>query len=411
MTKQTDKRLIVVGGGAAGFFGAIHAKQNNSNLQVLILESAKKPLGKVKISGGGRCNVTHHCFDVSRLVKHYPRGERELKSVFSRFGPEDTMRWFEERGVPLKTESDNRVFPVSDESQSIIDCLTKTAEKLGVRVFCEHPVNNITKTASCFSVSTPQHTFECEQLLLAPGGSKAAWQWCTTLGHTVVPPAPSLFTFKITDKRLSDLSGISFKNVQGTLKMSDQKPVTQTGDLLITHWGLSGPVVLRLSAWGARPLFEAAYNAQLVLDFFPESPQHEIAAVLIKSKTTLGDKLTANENPLALSKRFWERLLLTEGVSAETRWRDTPVKTFQKISETLKHGVFNIYGKGEFKEEFVTTGGVQLKEVDFKTMQSRKIPGLYFAGEIINIDGLTGGFNFQNAWAGGYIAGCAIAAE
>lgn len=410
MPEKIDKRLIIVGGGAAGFFGAIHAKTRNPDLQVLILESAKKPLGKVKISGGGRCNVTHHCFDVNTLVQHYPRGERELKSVFSRFNPKDTMQWFENRGVKLKTENDNRVFPVSDESQTIIDCLVETAEAEGVRVFCEHPVRDIEKTETGFKVITEKHTFECEYLLLAPGGSPAAWRWCETLGHTVIPPVPSLFTFKIADARLRELQGISFQNVKGTLKIDGHKPVIQTGDLLITHWGLSGPVVLRLSAWGARALFDCKYNAEAVFDFYPDVSQQALADTLIAGKAKLADKLAVNDNPLDLPRRFWERLLSLEGVNvSETRWRDLNHKTLHKIAEQLKHARFQLHGKGEFKEEFVTAGGVALTEIDFKTMESKKIPGLYFAGEIINVDGLTGGFNFQNAWGTGYIAGTAIA--
>ncbi len=399
------KRLIVVGGGAAGFFGAIRAKEMNPQLEVLLLESAVKPLGKVKISGGGRCNVTHACFDVGRLVQYYPRGQRELKGVFSRFGPQETVDWFESHGVRLKTESDGRIFPVTDNSQTIIDCLLGVAQSVGVKIQVKTPVQAILKTNVGYDVITSHQRFQADAILLATGSSRKAYEWTTSLGHTVIEPVPSLFTFNIQDEKLQNLAGISFPSVKGVLEVPGEKAIIQEGPLLITHWGLSGPVVLKLSAWGARVLYHSQYQGKFIVDFSPEIDQESLRQNLIAQKAKTPKRYIENECPLTLPKRFWQSLLVTEEIVPETQWGDVPQKTLNRLSETLKRCVFEIHGKGVFKEEFVTAGGVSLKEIDLKTMESRLAPGLYLAGEIIDVDGLTGGFNFQNAWSTGWIAG------
>lgn len=401
--------LVVIGGGAAGFFAAIQAKTMAPELAVQILEAAPKCLGKVKISGGGRCNVTHHCFDVGQLVENYPRGQKELKSVFSRFNPEQTMQWFKKKGVALKTESDNRVFPTSDHSQTIIDCLETMANKLGIKVNTQTPVEQIIKNESTFTLKTKANHYEANYILLATGSNPKSYGWCQHWGHNIVQPVPSLFTFKINDPRLSDLAGVSFQNVDGVLKGENEKPIVQRGPLLITHWGLSGPCVLRLSAWGARVLFNQNYQAALKIDFFPEQTQDELKAIFKKYQLENPKKQVVNGIPVTFPKRAWERWLHYFEIALDKQWGALSQKEMNRLIDGLKFAEFKITGKGAFKDEFVTAGGISRSEINFKTMQSKLCSGLYFAGEIIDIDGLTGGFNFQNAWATGWIAGHAIA--
>jgi predicted Rossmann fold flavoprotein len=387
--------LVVVGGGAAGVFAAITAREANRRLDVTVLESLPQLLSKVKISGGGRCNVTHHCFDVDRLVTFYPRGGRELRGVFRRFGPSDVVRWFTKRGVALKTEDDGRMFPVSDESQTIIDCLLQAASR--ARVALRTRVKAVDLPAADF-------------VLLASGSSPSGYRLAASCGHSLVAPVPSLFTFNVSDERLGGLAGVSMPSVRGRLSVGNQPAVVQDGPLLITHWGLSGPVVLRLSAWGARPLHASQYHGQLWIDFFPALQQDEVRARLLAQKQATPRKLAVNEGPLPMPKRLWERLLAHDGIEARQAWGDVSKATLGRLAESLKRSTFEVRGKGVFKDEFVTAGGVPLAEVDLKTMQSKKRAGLYLAGEILDVDALTGGFNFQNAWSTGWIAGTAIAA-
>lgn len=406
-----NNRFVVVGGGAAGFFAAIHAKAACPDMTVSILEAAPKVLGKVKISGGGRCNVTHACFDVDTLVQNYPRNARALKGVFSRFAPRDTVHWFESHGVSLKTEADGRMFPVTDESQTIIDCLVRTATDLGIQIHRETPVSAIEKTASGFRIEAKGRSWEAESVLIATGSSPKAYRWLKDFGHQMIDPVPSLFTFEISDPRLEGLAGISFPMVKGRLDLPGEKPVLQEGPLLITHWGLSGPLILRLSAWGARGLHQAGYRAEVMIDFLPDHPVETLQQDCLRHKSEHAKKFIANECPWPLPKRFWERLVESEDIPPNCPWGEVPNKSLNRLAETLKRCTFHISGKGVFKEEFVTAGGVPLKEINTQTMESRQVPGLYLAGEIIDVDGLTGGFNFQNAWSTGWIAGTSVAAK
>ncbi len=395
----------MIGGGAAGFFAALRAKAVNPSLAVSIIESAPKPLGKVRISGGGRCNVTHHCFDTGRLVQYYPRGQKELKGIFSRFGAQETVQWFKQNGVQLKTEPDGRMFPVTDDSQTIIDCLMSRARSLGITLLTKTPVLDIRPENGRFTLQTPQGNFQARAVLLATGSAAKGYAWARQLGHTVEDPVPSLFTFKIRHPLLADLQGISFPKVKARLDIPGAKPIQQEGPLLITHWGLSGPAVLRLSAWGARELYGAQYRGKLTVDFLPEVTDEALKNALLQQKAETPRKQIVNACPVDLTRHFWENLLKWHQVPLEQAWADIPVKAVNRLVEVLKRCPFEIEGKGVFKDEFVTAGGILLKEIDLRSMESRIQPHLYFAGEIIDVDGLTGGFNFQNAWSTGWIAG------
>lgn len=400
--------MVVIGGGAAGFFGSLRAKAVNPSLKVTLLESAILPLSKVKISGGGRCNVTTAVYDVPRLVENYPRGRRELYSVFARFGPRETVHWFESRGVALKAAADGRVFPITDNSQTITDSLTQAAEAAKIFVITKCPVLAIRRLGDVYAIHTDHHVYEADVALLATGSARQGLQWAAQLGHTVVPPIPSLFTFKISDALLHGLAGLSFPRVVGCLQVAGQNPIRQAGPLLITHWGLSGPLTLRLSAWGARLLHAAQYQSKLILDFFPDHNAEELRSALLRLKAACSRKQIGNAGPAELPARFWERLLTVHEIEPKWTWSVVSQKSLRRLCQTLKHCVLEISGRGTFKEEFVTAGGVSLKEIDLKTMESRRSAGLYLAGEIIDADGLTGGFNLQQAWSTGWIAGNAI---
>ena len=409
----------VVGGGAAGFFGAIAAAQN-PNVQVTLYEAGPEPLAKVRISGGGRCNVTHHCFEPAQLVQNYPRGGKALRGAFSRFQPKDTVAWFEQRGVKLKTEADGRMFPVTDDSTTIVNCLTEAAGRAGVRVKVRSPINAIQKTDESFQLSlkSSQKSLEqngpsivtCDRLLLTTGSSPVGLRAAKALGHTIEPAVPSLFTFNVADKRLHQLSGVSVEQVDLKLKAEGVKPLTQTGPLLITHWGLSGPAVLKLSAWGARLLHTQKYKASLFVNWLPKLTQDQIRAELTETKAANGKKAIAAFSPFSsISKRLWQYLLVRNEIDPTMTWANLAKKQINKLVQDLTQGNFAVMGKGTFKDEFVTCGGVRLKEVNFKTMESRLCQGLYLAGEVLDIDGITGGFNFQSAWTTGWLAGQAIA--
>ena len=384
---------IIVGGGAAGFFGAIELKRRQPDWRVVLLEAAARPLAKVRISGGGRCNLTHACFDISRLVQHYPRGEKQLRTILSRFGPADTMRWFEERGVALKVEADGRVFPVSDSSQTIIDCLQGEARRLGVEVRVNTKVLGIEPG---WTVRLNEGCLSAPRLLLATGGAPNVYPWLAQLGHQMIPSCPSLFTFTVDDARLRD-------RVRAVL---ETKPLLrQEGALLITHWGLSGPVILRLSAWGARMLQSLNYQAWVRVDWLPDLSQEEVRATFERLRATSNKKI-AGDCPWSLPRRLWRTL-----VGEDSSWSRASEKSLNRLLESVKNCRFQVIAKGVFKDEFVVAGGVPLAEVDLKTLESKLNPGLYLAGELLDVDGITGGFNFQNAWASGYLAGAAMAAS
>ncbi len=407
-------RIAVIGGGAAGYFGAITAARANDAARVTVLEATDTPLDKVRISGGGRCNVTHHCFEPSDLVRNYPRGHRELRGPFSRFQPRDVVEFFEQRGVTLKTEADGRMFPVTDSSATIIDCLQRTADQAGVTVRLNARVSDIAVRESgdgrYFEVSIhDQAPLRADRVLLATGSSRQGYRIAASLGHTVVPCVPSLFTFKLTDPRIADLSGMSFADVELSLRFADSTELRQRGPMLITHWGLSGPAILKLSAWGARQLNEHRYRAELVVNFVPDYTLDRLRSFLSEYREQKLKRRAKNHSSVNLPLRYWQRLCASVGVSDDLTWANLSKRQLLALADELHAARFDVVGKGIFKEEFVTCGGVALKEVDFKTMQSRICPGLYFAGELLDIDGITGGFNFQSAWTTGWIAGSDMA--
>jgi predicted Rossmann fold flavoprotein len=403
-----SEKIAIVGGGAAGFFAAITCAQANPRCEVTLIEASPQPLGKVRISGGGRCNVTHACFDPAQLVQFYPRGGKSLRGAFSRFQPQDTIDWFERHGVPLKTEADGRMFPTSDSSASIVSCLMEAARQAEVRLWHGTAITAVTKTAAGFSVAT-KHGQELvvDKLLLATGSNPTGYRWAKDLGHSIEPLAPSLFTFNIKDPRLTDLAGIAVKTA--TVSLNKDKKLTHSGPVLITHWGLSGPAILKLSAWAARVLHDCRYQATLHINWLPEFTAPKLRETLLAVKSQLPQKTIHNSCPVLIPQRLWASLLDHCEILVGDRWAGLSNKKLDRLLQELQRGEFAISGKGVFKEEFVTCGGVKLSEIDFKTMGSKLCPGLYFAGEIIDVDGVTGGFNFQNAWTTGWIAGQALA--
>lgn len=399
-------KVIVIGGGAAGFFGAIAAAENGH--EVTILEAAASVLAKVRVSGGGRCNLTHSCFEPRELVNSYPRGGKALRGPFSRFQPSDTISWFESRGVQTKTESDGRMFPTTDDSATIVDCLQGAAKDAGVMIRLRGNVLSIQRTDSHFLVTLQSgESMQADRILLATGGSRAGYELSRSLGHQIVPPVPSLFTFKVDDPRIKDLPGVAVEHVNCQL-VTDTKTFKQSGPILVTHWGLSGPAVLKLSAWAARELHDSNYNAKLRINWLAGSSTEEIRAQLNSFKAIHPKKTIESACPWQLPKRLWKSLVDHSVGPQPVRWAELSKKATQTLATELSAGEFQVAGKGVFKEEFVTCGGVNLKEVDFRTMESRICLGLYFAGEVLDIDGITGGFNFQNAWTTAWIAGNAM---
>jgi hypothetical protein len=400
-------KIVVIGGGAAGFFAAINAAEKNKNAQVTILEKTSKLLSKVLVSGGGRCNVTHACFDNSLLVKNYPRGEKELRSAFSKFSTTDTVEWFRKRGIILKTEEDGRMFPVTDSSETIADCLLDSAGDAGVKIKTGVSVKEIIKNEAGFLLKTDHDDLFCDKLIIATGGSSKDenYNWLRKLGHSIVPPVPSLFTFNIPNDPVIRLMGISVSHTR--VRILTTKLET-SGPLLITHWGLSGPAILRASAWGARLLHEMGYNFTAQISWLTSHKEEELREELFMHKELHAPKLVINSQPFEFSKRLWEFFLHKAAVPDTLKWADTSKKQVNTLIEILLRDNYTVKGKTTFKEEFVTCGGVSLKEIDFSTMQSKVVPGLYFAGEILDIDGITGGFNFQSAWTTGWIAARAV---
>lgn len=409
---EFDYDVLVIGGGAAGYFGAIRAGEVNPKLRVALLEGTKRPLTKVKISGGGRCNVTHHQFNIRELVQNYPRGSKELQGAFSRFQPQDTVEWFRKRGVPLKVEEDGRMFPTTDDSETIINCLRISLQKAGVQELLGELVKGIKKADDGFTIELRnEKTLRARKILLATGSMTAGHEMAAALGHKVERLVPSLFTFNIEDPLLTDLAGISFPVAKLKLSFaSSEEKFEREGPVLITHWGLSGPAVLKLSAFAAVPLFDGDYRAKLVINWLPEHNVDSVMKGIQAFREENVKKIISKHDFLNLSSRFWLRLTELSGLGGEMRWADASKKSLQQLCQRIVATELNISGKGVFKEEFVTCGGVSRKEVDFKTMESKICPGLYFAGEILDIDGITGGFNFQNAWTTSFIAGTHMAA-
>lgn len=408
---------MIIGGGAAGFFGAIACAEANPQTQVTLLEASRQALTKVRISGGGRCNVTHACFDSGLLVSHYPRGGKALRGAFSRFQPRDTVHWFNQRGVTLKTEADGRMFPVTDDSATIADCLMHAAHQAGVNIRLDAPVRSVDRADDGFRIILKSgEQVCCDRLLLATGSSPTGYRLAQSLGHSIEAPVPSLFTFKVADADLHARAGVSLDPVRGRLVISGHKPVEQTGALLITHWGFSGPVVLKLSAWGARLLHQQRYRATFEINWLPQHSTDQVQQIISNARTETSRRAIASHCPLPLPRRLWQYLLQRSGTLQqvdidEQRWANLSKKSAHQLVQELVRSQYPVVGKGVFKEEFVTCGGIRLKEVNFKTMASRCCPGLYVAGEILDIDGVTGGFNFQSAWTTGWLAGKAMGSE
>lgn len=390
-------------------FAAIAAKTAHPHGKIALLEKSAVLLAKVRVSGGGRCNVTHACFDPAALIKNYPRGSHELLGPFHRFQPRDTIEWFESRGVELKTEADGRMFPITDDSETIIKCLLSEARELGVEILLRQRIQSITKQADTFEMTMKEDgMLSAKRLLLATGSSAEGFTWAEELGHSIQKPVPSLFTFNVPSSPLKELSGISWDPVQlqivGTSLM-------QTGPLLITHFGFSGPAALKLSAWGARHLHEKDYRVELAVNWLPQLSQEEIFQKLVQLKTQAPQKTLHTENAFNFPKNLWKTFLELMGEGFKKRINDIALQDLRKLAGMLHQDCYRVEGKTTNKEEFVTCGGITLKEINFKTMQSKICPGLFFAGEILDIDGVTGGFNFQNAWTTGYIAGTASMAD
>jgi predicted Rossmann fold flavoprotein len=395
-----EKDVLVLGGGAAGFFAAINIAEQNPDLKVTILERGKEGLAKVKVSGGGRCNVTHAEFIPSELVQNYPRGEKELLGPFHQFMTGDTIEWFEKRGVSLKIEDDGRMFPVSNSSQTIIDCFLNEAEKHHVEILYNHSVKSVENDGELFTIETSEGYFKSKKILIATGSNPKIWKLLENLGHTVSQPVPSLFTFNIKDERIKDIPGVVALNVEVKVLNTN---LWSEGPLLITHWGMSAPSILKLSAFGAIELAKRNYKFQIEVNFIRQD--FEDCLVFLKvQKQELAKKTVYKSTQFDLPKRLWHKLVLASNMSMETRWADLNKTQLESLASQLTQAVFNVDGKSTFKEEFVTAGGVNLKEINFKTFESKQVKNLYFAGEVLNIDAVTGGFNFQNAWTGAYIA-------
>jgi predicted Rossmann fold flavoprotein len=413
--------VIIIGGGAAGFFGAIACATANPQATVTLLEAGPEFLAKVRISGGGRCNVTHACFDPAVLVQAYPRGNKALRGAFSRFQPSDTVAWFKAQGVTLKTEADGRIFPVTDDSATIVNCLLQAAQAAGVQLRTKAAVRSITTLSAVEPHATHSHSSKfqitltsgnrlmCDRILLATGGSPQGLRLAAQLGHQIQPAVPSLFTFNCTDSRLAGLAGVSSQQVQVRLHVGNHPPLVQTGAVLITHWGWSGPAILKLSAWGARLLHEHRYQATLFVNWLPDTNAEKLRQQLLSVKSQLPQRLISRNCPVMIPQRLWLRLCQQVGIPDQLRWAELSKQTLNQLIQELCQGHYQITGKGVFKDEFVTCGGVSLPEVDFKTMTSRICPGLALAGEVLDIDGITGGFNFQSAWTTGWLAGQALA--
>ena len=416
--------VLIVGGGASGFYAAINIAEANTNLKIAILERGKEVLQKVKISGGGRCNVTNSETEPKEWIKNYPRGEKELLGPIYTHNNQDTIQFFESRGVQLKTEEDGRVFPVSDSSQTIIDCLLNETARLGIKVLRQSSVTQIEPLSnddhgSFWKITAINNQYQCKKVLLTTGSNPKIWKLIEGLGHKIVPPVPSLFTFNIRDERISGIQGVSTHarvdvltkptiTPEITLKSKSKKAekplLSAEGPLLVTHWGLSGPVILKLSAWGAIVLNDLKYKFSIRINWLPEYNQGSVLSLLMEIKEIEARKTVLRTKAVEIPKRLWSNLVKASGITQDEKWADVTKEKLQNLANQLTNGRFMVEGKSTFKEEFVTAGGIDLREINFKTFESKIHKNLFFAGEVINVDAITGGFNFQNAWTGGYIA-------
>jgi len=406
---MVNKRLVVIGGGAAGFFCAVNAARLDTQLEVILIEKSNKLLSKVKVSGGGRCNVTHNAPDILYMSKRYPRGQHFVKKAFSRFFVQDTIAWFRERGVTLKAEPDGRMFPVTDNSQTIIDCLLKEADRYGVEIRMNAAVSGLTRTDKGWEVCLQDGSvLKADMVCVAAGGyaqlDKFAWLQAT--GHQIEPPMPSLFTFNMPGNPITTLMGVSVEEAH--VKIAGTK-LQEKGPLLITHWGMSGPCILRLSAWGARELGALQYQFTALINWLPAFNENSLREEMQGLRFSLGGQKMHHKNPFGLPQRLWQFFLQQSGIGEDVRWADMPAKEQHKLVKYLTAMECPVKGKTTFKEEFVTCGGIRLSEIDPATMESRLARGLFFAGEVMDVDGITGGFNFQHAWTSGWIAAGAIA--
>jgi predicted Rossmann fold flavoprotein len=403
------KRLVVIGGGAAGFFCAINAARLDTQLEVVLLEKTNKLLSKVKVSGGGRCNVTHACFDIAEMSKRYPRGGNFVKKTFHQFFTTDTIQWFEERGVKLKAEADGRMFPNTNSSQTIIDCLLKEASKHKVEVRMMSEVKGVKHENNKFHIEVSGNkSLDADLVCIACGGypKSSMFEWLIELGHAIEEPVPSLFTFNMPGHSITQLMGVSVEKAR--VKIIDSK-LEEEGPLLITHWGMSGPSILRLSAWGARELKTRNWQFKIMVNWLPQITEQNLRERFQQYRFELATQKIGHRNPFGLPQRLWEFFLGQSEIENEIRWADLPVKGQNKLIRNLSAGEFEVKGKTTFKEEFVTAGGIKLSEVDANTMMSKKMQKVFFAGEILDVDGITGGFNFQHAWTSGFIAATHIA--
>lgn len=400
-----SKKLVVAGGGAAGFFCAVNAARMNPGLKVILIEKSNKLLSKVKVSGGGRCNVTHHCFDITGMSRNYPRGQHFVKKAFHEFFTTDTIQWFEERGVKLKAEEDGRMFPVTDSSQTIIDCLLREVNRYGVDVRLNKEVKKINvKNGNSFVVEFANgESIDADFICIASGGypKSSMFDWLKELGHSIEEPVPSLFTFNMPGHPITKLMGVSVEKAR--VKIMGTK-LEQEGPVLITHWGLSGPAILRSSAWGARELAAKNYAFQVLINWLPQFTEQGLASEFQRIRFDMATQKIGNKNPFGLPQRLWEFLLEHAEINAALRWADLPARDQNRLAKNICACEFAIKGKTTFKEEFVTAGGIRLNEINPATMESKKIPGLFFAGEVVDVDGITGGFNFQHAWTSGWVA-------
>lgn len=407
---MADLRIAVIGGGAAGYFSAITAAESSSVARVVLFEATGHVLSKVRISGGGRCNTTHACFEARELVKRYPRGSRELIGPINKFGPRETVAWFAARGVELKTEPDGRMFPTTDDSGTIVECLQRGAAEAAVEVRMRTPVREIERAEDGrFRVTLGDGEVErFDRVILTTGGNRGGGghDIAVSLGHTIEPPVPSLFTFQIDDARLQGIEGLAVPEAEVSVPGTKLK---ERGPVLVTHWGLSGPGILRLSAWGARELAEKDYQFNVRVAWAGDANEERLRERLAAGRTELGKKRVRNANPIGLPGRLWERLVEAAEIGEDVTWVSLPKKSLNVLVRAVAASEFVVTGKSMNKEEFVTCGGVRLREVNFKTMESRQCPGLYFAGEVLDIDGITGGFNFQSAWTTAHLAGSAAA--
>ena len=404
-----EKHLIVIGGGAAGFFCAVNAARINRSLKVTIIEKSSKLLSKVKVSGGGRCNVTHASFDIAEMSKRYPRGQHFVKKAFHQFFTTDIINWFEERGVKLKTEDDGRMFPVTDSSKTIINCLLQEANKFGVEIIMNREVKKIENNLSTFNLQlSTGENISADFVCVASGGypKSSMFDWLKELGHTIEEPVPSLFTFNLPNHPITKLMGVSVE--KSKIKIQNSK-LEEKGPILITHWGLSGPAVLRLSAWGARELKIKNYDLRIIINWLPDQNEESLRKRIQALRSENASQKVINKNSFGLPSRLWEFLAEQSGVKNEWRWADLPSTEQNKFIKNICSYECDVKGKTTFKEEFVTAGGIKLNEVDANTMMSKKVPNLFLTGEVLDVDGITGGFNFQHAWTSGWVAANAIA--